>query len=82
GMIETFRVITAFGLGNPNLTADGIRVALITTQAGLTVAFPLMIFHNYLVNRSRGIVNKLILDGETLIKRIEGGKLKHPDEAA
>jgi biopolymer transport protein ExbB len=82
GMIQTFRVITDFGLGNPNLTAQGISVALVTTQAGLTVAFPMMIFHNYLVNRSRGIVSKLILDGETLIKRIETNGKHHPDEAA
>jgi biopolymer transport protein ExbB len=82
GMIQTFRVITDFGLGNPNLTAQGISVALVTTQAGLTVAFPMMIFHNYLVNRSRGIVSKLIIDGESLVKRIEANRPKHPDKAA
>ncbi len=70
GMIATFKVITDFGLGNPNLTAEGISVALITTQAGLTVAFPMMLFHNYLVNQSRRLRSKLLVDGETLIKRL------------
>lgn len=70
GMIQTFKVITDFGLGNPNLTAQGISIALITTQAGLTVAFPMMIFHNYLVNRSHKIVSNLVKDGEALVKRV------------
>ncbi|MFP4415681.1 MAG: MotA/TolQ/ExbB proton channel family protein [Fibrobacterota bacterium] len=74
GMIVTFRVITDYGLGNPNLTADGISVALITTQAGLTVAFPLMLFHNYLVNKSRKLTNAMIYDGEIVVKRICEGK--------
>ena len=68
GMIKTFQVITDFGLGNPNLTAEGISIALITTQAGLTVAFPMVIFHNYLYNRSQTCIAKLMGDGEALIK--------------
>jgi len=71
GMIETFRVITDYGLGNPNLTAEGISVALITTQAGLTVAFPMMLFHNFLVTRSHAMVSRLLMDGETLVNRIK-----------
>ncbi len=74
GMIVTFRVITDYGLGNPNLTAEGISVALITTQAGLTVAFPLMLFHNYLVNKSRKLSNAMMYDGEILVKQIDAFK--------
>ena len=70
GMIQTFRVITDFGLGNPNLTAQGISVALVTTQAGLTVAFPMMLFHNFLVGRSRRLVASMMKDGEKLVKRL------------
>ncbi len=70
GMITTFKVITDYGLGNPNLTAQGISIALLTTQAGLTVAFPMVIFHNYLVNRARTMVDKIMLDGEDLVNRI------------
>lgn len=71
GMIETFRVITDFGLGNPNLTAQGISIALITTQAGLTVAFPMVLFHNYLLNRAKTIKHTLLQDGEELVNRFE-----------
>ena len=33
------------------LLADGISEALLTTQAGLLVAFPLMLVYNYLESR-------------------------------
>jgi biopolymer transport protein ExbB len=40
GMLATFRVISTGGGNTIDLVADGIRVALITTQAGLTIAIP------------------------------------------
>lgn len=52
GMIGTFRVIGAFGTSNPALMADSIAEALITTQDGLLVAFPLMVMHLILYNKS------------------------------
>lgn len=48
GMVHTFETIQLFGFGNPVLLADGISEALLTTQAGLLVAFPLMLAYNYL----------------------------------
>jgi biopolymer transport protein ExbB len=69
GMIETFKVITDYGLGNPNLTAEGISIALITTQAGLAVAFPMVLFHNHLANKARNIKNTLFIDGEELVNQ-------------
>lgn len=52
GMIGTFRVIGSFGTSNPALMADSIAEALLTTQDGLVVAFPLMIIHLFLYNRA------------------------------
>lgn len=40
GMVETFRVIGLYGMGNAQAMAAGIKEALITTQAGLLVAIP------------------------------------------
>jgi biopolymer transport protein ExbB len=40
GMVETFRVIGMYGMGNAQAMACGIKEALITTQAGLLVAIP------------------------------------------
>lgn len=74
GMIHTFEIITKFGFGNPSLMAEGIRVALITPQAGLTVAFPMMMFHNYLVNRSKKTTAALLMDGESLLERLGSPK--------
>lgn len=51
GMVHTFEIIEMFGFGNPVLLADGISEALLTTQAGLLVAFPLMLAYNYLSTR-------------------------------
>lgn len=51
GMVHTFEIIQMFGFGNPVLLADGISEALLTTQAGLLVAFPLMLAYNYLSTR-------------------------------
>jgi biopolymer transport protein ExbB len=70
GMVQTFDVITTYGLGNPNLTAEGISIALLTTQAGLTVAFPLVLFHNYLVSRSRKLKSAMLRDGEDLVNKL------------
>lgn len=51
GMVHTFEVITEFGNSNPILMADGISEALITTQSGLLVAFPLVILKHHLEER-------------------------------
>ncbi|MGM0443373.1 MAG: MotA/TolQ/ExbB proton channel family protein [Fibrobacterota bacterium] len=52
GMINLFAMITEYGTGDPKILAGGISQALVTTQAGLSVAIPIMLVHNYLRNRS------------------------------
>jgi biopolymer transport protein ExbB len=66
GMIQTFAAITRFGIGNPHLMAEGISVALLTTQAGLLAAFPALLFHNYLLSRTRELLGAMMRDGERL----------------
>ena len=51
GMIETFRIITLFGTGDPKLMSGGISEALITTELGLAVAIPIMLLHTVLARR-------------------------------
>ena len=48
GMISTFDVITEFGTGNPKLLSGGISEALVTTELGLCVAIPALLFGNIL----------------------------------
>jgi biopolymer transport protein ExbB len=73
GMIQTFQAITLFGVGNPHFTAEGISIALLTTQAGLTVAFPALMFNDYLRNRKNRLTALLFRDCEQLAKRATAG---------
>ncbi len=70
GMIETFRVITVFGAGNPSLTAEGISIALLTTEAGLTVAFPGMLLYTFVQNRKNGLIRRIRSDGERIVAQL------------
>lgn len=57
GMISTFGVIASEGGGNIQAMAEGIFVALTTTQAGLVAAVPVLLGHTILSNRLRGITD-------------------------
>jgi len=70
GMIETFRIITVYGVGNPALTAEGISIALLTTEAGLTVAFPGLLLHAFVNNRRNSLRQKLSADGERFMQTV------------
>jgi len=67
GMIQTFTIIMQYGVGNPGLLSEGISVALLTTEAGLLVAFPGLLFHSHLWARKEVLVKRLILEGEKTI---------------
>jgi len=73
GMIATFNMITLFGVGDPSLMSEGISVSLLTTQAGLTVAFPGILLLNHLQNKKKVIMDNLISDSEILINSNWGG---------
>ena len=55
GMIQTFQAITLFGAGDPQLMADGISFALVTTVLGLLSAIPLLLLHSFCTSASRSI---------------------------
>ena len=56
GMINTFKLITIFGTGDAKSLSGGISEALITTEFGLVVAIPSLIFHAFLSRKARGIM--------------------------
>lgn len=60
GMIIAFQSIEAAGEVEATLVAGGIKVALLTTAAGLAIAIPMSIFHNYFVSR----IDSLVIDME------------------
>lgn len=60
GMIIAFQSIELAGEVEATLVAGGIKVALLTTAAGLVIAIPVSIAHNYFVSR----IDSLVLDME------------------
>jgi biopolymer transport protein ExbB len=59
GMIAAFDAIEAAGDISPQIVANGIKVALLTTVAGLIVGVILQVFYNYLVSKIDGLVNNM-----------------------
>jgi biopolymer transport protein ExbB len=59
GMIFAFDDIQTAGDISPAIVANGIKVALLTTVAGLIVAIILQIFYNLLVSKIDAIVNNM-----------------------
>jgi len=71
GMVATFETITMYGNSNPVLLADGISEALITTQSGLLIAFPLLLLKNLLDDRISFIQKQLHKLGLSAISLLE-----------
>lgn len=70
GMVNTFNSITRFGTGNPIFLTEGISYALHTTQTGLLVSVPIIIYHNYLVQKQSALQSRLsafLLDKEDVV---------------
>jgi biopolymer transport protein ExbB len=59
GMIQTFQAITLFGTGDPQLMADGISVALVTTMLGLIAAIPLLLVHSFASGAAKSVTQIL-----------------------
>jgi biopolymer transport protein ExbB len=58
-MIQAFDQIEAMGDIQPSAVAGGIKVALLTTVAGLIAAIILQIFYNLITSIVDGLVNKM-----------------------
>ncbi len=56
GMIAAFGAIESAGQVDAALVAGGIKVALITTAAGLAIAIPATLAHSYLIARVDAVV--------------------------
>ena len=74
GMVKVFAAITASGVGNPSVLADGISQALVTTAAGLSVAIPALIGYRYLRNHVDSLVVDMEQEATKLVDAIESSK--------
>jgi len=59
GMIQAFDEIERVGDISPSVVAGGIKVALLTTVAGLIVAIILQIFYNLILSKIDSVVNEM-----------------------
>ncbi|WPP53192.1 MotA/TolQ/ExbB proton channel family protein [Catalinimonas niigatensis] len=75
GMIGAFDAIEAAGDISPSLVAGGIKIALLTTVAGLIVAIILQLFYNYCVSKIDGLVNSMEDASITLVDLLVKHKL-------
>ncbi len=76
GIINTFKLMTAFGAGDPQALSGGISEALITTEFGLIVAIPSLLLYAFLSRRARGIINRMEQAAVALVNTVG----KHPFE--
>ena len=60
GMVDAFDSIQAAGDISPTLVAGGIKVALLTTLAGLIAAVILQLFYSYIISK----IDSLTMDME------------------
>jgi len=61
GMVKAFNAIAAQGMGKPDLLADNISEALITTATGMSIGIPAMFFFFFFKNKYGKIVSELTL---------------------
>jgi biopolymer transport protein ExbB len=72
GMIKVFTVITVQGVGNPEVLADGISQALITTATGISVAIPALLFYRYFQRRVDDLVITMEQEALKMVEVLHG----------
>lgn len=83
GMIIAFGAIELAGEVDATLVAGGIKVALITTATGLTIAIPVNIAHNYFVSKIDGMVIEMEETSQNLVETLhEIGRQPAPQPRA
>ena len=79
GMINTFRLISVFGTGDPKMLSSGISEALVTTEFGLIVAIPSLLIHAFISRKAKGVLGSM---EQTSVAFINGvpEEIGKPDE--
>ena len=72
GMIKVFTVITVQGVGNPEVLADGISQALITTATGISVAIPALLFYRFFQRRVDELVITMEQEALKMVEVLHG----------
>ncbi len=85
GMIQAFDAIEQAGDISPTLVAGGIKVALLTTAAGLLAGIILQVGYNYCVSKIDRLISEMEESSITLIDSIvmlkEGEQIVDPSDS-
>jgi biopolymer transport protein ExbB len=73
GIINTFKLITVFGSGDVKTLSGGISEALITTEFGLIVAIPSLVFYAFLSRKTKAISDRMEQVAILFMNRISRG---------
>jgi biopolymer transport protein ExbB len=71
GMIKAFQAMSVGGMGRPELLADNISEALVTTASGLIVGIPAMIAYFFFKNRFTGLLSQMNRMCGELLQRLK-----------
>ena len=74
GMIETFRIITLHGTGDPKLMSGGISEALVTTEFGLAIAIPVILMHTWFKRRVDHVIGDMEEQAMHMVNIIDQGQ--------
>ncbi|MDR2805343.1 MAG: MotA/TolQ/ExbB proton channel family protein [Dysgonamonadaceae bacterium] len=77
GMVMAFDNIQLFGDIHPGIVAGGMKVALITTVAGLIAALILQLFYNYILSKIEQMVRQMENDSIVIMDSIIRYKNSH-----
>jgi len=80
GMIKVFAVITAHGVGDPGILAEGISEALVTTAAGLSVAIPTLMFHRFFSGKVDELVLAMEIESLKMVEVMHGMRERETTE--
>lgn len=72
GMINTFRLISVFGTGDPKMLSSGISEALVTTEFGLIVAIPALLIHAFISRKAKGVLGSMEQASVAFINGVPG----------
>jgi biopolymer transport protein ExbB len=72
GMIKAFQTISVGGMGKPELLAQNIGEALVTTATGLIIAIPAMLFYFYFKNNFMKTMASMGRQTGTLVEILRG----------
>ncbi|MEA1973916.1 MAG: MotA/TolQ/ExbB proton channel family protein [Candidatus Cloacimonadota bacterium] len=70
GMIQAFDAIAKAGEVDPTIVASGIKVALITSAAGLAIAIPVQFFNNIFTSWVDGMIIDMQTGSEKVIETL------------